>query len=76
MSIKFFFKLLIVNSFFLQIADADYFIRNICICPGSNNDRYVWEHREAKEFMAWLRNNEAIVEQEGYHYLLGEFKIA
>ncbi|XP_008212693.2 putative nuclease HARBI1 [Nasonia vitripennis] len=51
------------------IVDANYNILNIRTCPGSNNDRYVWQFSEAREYMENLR---AEGEGERNCYLLGD----
>ena len=55
-----------------QIVDSDYNILNVRVCPGSNNDRFVWQFSEAKEYMDYLRGNENIVQEEGYYHILGK----
>ncbi|XP_008209197.1 putative nuclease HARBI1 isoform X2 [Nasonia vitripennis] len=39
------------------IVDSDYNILNIRVCPGSNNDRFVWQFSDAKEYMEGLRRD-------------------
>ena len=70
-------KLLMFYKFFknilLQIVDSDFNILNTRICPGCNNDRFVWRFSEAKYFMEQLRADENV---RRHYYILGKIKIS
>ncbi|XP_031779825.1 putative nuclease HARBI1 isoform X1 [Nasonia vitripennis] len=51
------------------IVDSDYNILNIRVCPGSNNDRFVWQFSEAKEYMEDLRADENFPNR---YYIIGD----
>ena len=53
------------------VTDSDYNILNLRICPGSNNDQFIWRFSEVKTYMENLRSNQQITEAEGQYYLLG-----
>lgn len=47
------------------------FINDIRVCPGSSNDKQVWNFIEARRHVESLRANQYITEQEGMnHYLI------
>ncbi|OXU19259.1 hypothetical protein TSAR_012311 [Trichomalopsis sarcophagae] len=50
------------------IVDSNYNILNIRICPGSNNDRYVWQLSQAREYIESLRN----YQPQNNYYILGD----
>ena len=54
-----------------QISDNEYVIRSLRICPGSNNDKHIWNFSDAKMYMHYLRESNEILEQEGRLYLIG-----
>lgn len=54
----------------MQITNANYVIQNISICPGSNNDRYIWNNSEMKDYLESLSNDP----NEQPYYLLGKKK--
>lgn len=47
-------------------------IYDVRICPGSNNDRNVWKYSDAQHYMRNLRQDNDIVRDEGYYYILGD----
>ena len=55
-----------------QLIDNDCIFRNLRICPGSNSDKHIWNHSEAKQFFEHLRRTPEILEQEGRYYVLGK----
>ncbi|KAJ8671784.1 hypothetical protein QAD02_003043 [Eretmocerus hayati] len=54
------------------VCNARGVILAIRIVPGSNNDMHNWNSSEVRELLLALRRNAAIVEDEGYHYVLGD----
>ncbi|XP_031783922.1 putative nuclease HARBI1 [Nasonia vitripennis] len=54
------------------VCDDNHIIRNIRICPGSNNDRHVWRHSDIREKLQSLREDQQIVREEGRYYFLGD----
>lgn len=45
------------------------------MCPGSNNDRFIWQFSDVKEYMQSLRENRHVLEEEGPYYILGNVNI-
>ena len=53
------------------VTDSDYNILNHRICPGSNNDQFIWQYSDMKTHMENMRLNEQLTQEEGQYYLLG-----
>lgn len=61
-----------INILFLQqLSDHNFLIRNVRICPGSNNDRHVWNGSDMKQYLEQLQRNVDILVNEGPYYLIG-----
>lgn len=54
------------------ICHADLVINDIKICPGSNNDRFIWKYSDARHYMRSLRNDPQIVGEEGHYYIVAD----
>ena len=61
--------LIILN--YLKVVDFDNIIQDIRVCPGSNNDKHVFQHSDVRHLMLQLRENQEILEDEGKYYLIG-----
>ena len=54
------------------MSDFEKIVRNIRICSGSTNDKFIWRHSDMREYMYSLRLNQQIVDNEGYYYMIGK----